>query len=119
MFINCSNHKSKYWGAKQINEASMWGSIVDYPFPPVDPLAGKEDIIKLAADIVKQMLEKKPKAVMCQGEFTLTFEIVSLLKAQGITVLCACSERRIIEEHFLDGKSEKKVVFEFVQFREY
>ena len=37
---------------RQINEASVWGSIVDYPFPPVDPLAGKEDIIAANPDVI-------------------------------------------------------------------
>lgn len=68
----------------------------------------------LARDYYNKIIVYHPCAVMCQGEFTLCFQVVELLKQAGIPVLAACSERRVTEK---DGK--KIVEFEFQQYREY
>lgn len=57
--------------------------------------------------------------VMLQGEFTLTYHLVNLLKHAGIRVVAACSERHAVEKVDEDGNSIKHSKFTFVQFREY
>jgi len=59
-----------------------------------------------------------PTAVMCQGEFTLAFAVIAGLKRQGITVLAACSERKVYEKR-INGTTQKTAFFEFRKFREY
>ena len=56
---------------------------------------------------------------MCQGEMTLTYQLVKLFKEKELTVLAACSERKISETILPDGTYQKKAVFQFVKFREY
>ena len=119
MLINCSNHVSKNWSEKQLNAASEWGEIVDYSFPHVSATADEEYINKLANDIVKNIRTMQPSAVMCQGEFTLSYAIITKLLKCGIKVIAACSERKTEEVVLADGNTEKKSFFEFVRFREY
>lgn len=40
-------------------------------------------------------------------------------QAAGVRCVCACSERKVIEEQLDDGTMRKTSVFEFRQFREY
>lgn len=114
-FINFSNHATAKWPKEQIAEANKYGEIIDIPFPDVPPLYNSSDIAKLAQKCVNTILQKNPSAVMCQGEFTLCYAVVNLLKSKEITTLAACSERKVIEEP--DGK--KITYFKFEQFREY
>ena len=37
IFINCSNHPSRYWSREQIEAAEQYGEVVDIRFPIVDP----------------------------------------------------------------------------------
>ena len=119
MFINCSNHNSKNWSAEQLQAASLWGEIIDYPFPAVSAGASHEDVLLLAEKSVKEILEYHPDCVMCQGEFTLTCSMVCLLKEAGVKVVAGCSERNVREQQREDGTTEKTAVYQFVQFREY
>lgn len=119
MFVNCSNHPSLLWENKQMEEASKWGTIVDYPFPYVDAQAGERDIEILAQKTVEALAKMKPDAVMCQGEFTLTYAIVSKLKEMNIEAVSACSERKTTEYKLETGEAEKVSQFDFVRFRRY
>lgn len=76
MFVNCSNHQSALWNDLQRKEAEKYGEIIDVKFPAVPAEAIEEEIQDLAQNKVKQILSMKPQAVMCQGEFTLTYSIV-------------------------------------------
>lgn len=118
-FVNFSNHSSDCWGEKQLYEAAKWGKVIDIPFPPVEPEASSQKIKEMAEDCVEKIMKYHPSAVMCQGEFTLSYHVVCLLKERGITVLSACSSRNAVEEKNEDGTSYKRSVFSFVQFREY
>lgn len=114
IFINFSNHPSEQWGQKQRIASEKYGTIEDIPFPMVSAQASRGEVKALAHDYYEKIMVKHPMAVMCQGEFTLCFRVVKLLKQAGIPVLAACSERRVTEK---DGK--KIVEFEFQQYREY
>lgn len=114
VFINFSNHPSSNWDTLQLNAAHSLGEIIDIPFPNVSPESTPEDIYKISTACVEQILQHSPCAVLCQGEFTLTYAVVSLLKKNNIKVLAACSERQVVTV-----SNEKRSIFSFVQFREY
>lgn len=114
-FINFSNHPSESWSVDQITAAEQYGEIKDYPFPSVPGDADEEMIASIADIAVEKILSMDPAAVMCQGEFTLTFAVISRLIKAGIAVLAACSERQVQETE--DGK--KIVSFHFEGFRCY
>lgn len=78
-FVNFSNHSSNSWGEQQKQEAQKWGRIIDVPFPAVNPEDTNQEIIELAKNCVKKILEYHPTAVMCQGEFTLSYHVIRLL----------------------------------------
>lgn len=118
-FINFSNHSSMYWNEKQKSAANEWGPIIDVPFPSVKADASKQEISQLAEQAVSEILKHNPKAVMCQGEFTLSYTVICLLKKKGIKVVSACSDRVTTEEHLDDGTMVKHAQFNFVKFREY
>lgn len=119
MFLNCSNHISARWSQEQKLMAEKWGEIVDYEFPSVSVDANEDDVQDMAEQIAKEIINMQPDAVMCQGEFTLTYSLVNILKKQGIIVLAACSERKTVEKTLSNGDTEKISVFEFKRFREY
>ncbi len=118
MFINLSNHASECWPQEQREAAGQWGEVVDYPFPAVPADMDGTQVSEMAEKIVDEIMAMAPHIVMCQGEFTLSYAIIRALRARGVTVVAACSERRV-KETLVDGKYEKRAGFEFVRFREY
>ncbi|MBE7038340.1 MAG: hypothetical protein E7404_05520 [Ruminococcaceae bacterium] len=116
MFVNFSNHPSEKWEEKQINKALEFGKITDIPFPDVSPEMSEDEIDDIAKDIVEKIVSLNPKAVMCQGEYTLSFNVSLRLLKKGINVVCACSERCTIETQ--SGKNNmRNSLFSFVKFR--
>jgi len=124
MLINLSNHPSEKWDKKQSTLAlERYGTVLDIPFPPVDPEAGEEDIFKLAEEYFGRVTavfdecanEPKPNAVHIQGEFTFVFALVTMLLRSGIKCI-ASTTRRTVEQ---ENNGRKTSVFEFVKFREY
>lgn len=119
MFVNCSNHPSERWGERQLQEAGKWGEITDYPFPYVKAEADEESVSEMARQAVRDIMRMNPDAVMCQGEFTLTYQIVQSLKEQGVLAVSACSERCVVEKLLSDGSTHRESKFHFIRFREY
>ena len=119
MFINFSNHPVEKWSDEQKAAALAYGPLKEIPFPHVPAEASAEKIQRLADESSKQIAELNPSVVMCQGEFTLTYAIVSRLKAMGITCISACSNRESVERLLPNGTVVKEAIFRFVQFREY
>ena len=66
-----------------------------------------------------RILMQKPAAVLCQGEFTLAFAVTERLKAAGVVVLAASSDRVIETEADENGETRKVSVFRFTRFRRY
>ena len=124
MLINFTNHPSDRWTDDQKNCAiELYGTVTDLPFPPVPTGAGASDVIAMADGIIDKILEMKAEspetfAVMAQGEFTLTYAVVSRLKGMGITVVSAVSER-VVTEQVENGEVRKTALFRFAGFREY
>lgn len=119
MFVNFSNHPSEFWDDLQRQAAMKWGNIVDVPFPIVEPEADEAEILSLAAHSVDRILAYAPDVVMCQGEFTLCFAVVKLLKEQGVVAVAACTRRTVKESRNSNGVYKKESVFQFERFREY
>ena len=117
-FVNFSNHPSANWSHAQISAATSYGDIVDIPFPTVPAEISSDEISAIADAYAARILGMDPSAVMCQGEFTLAFAVAAKLAAQNVTVLAACSKRKVTETATSDA-TQKLAVYEFVQFREY
>jgi len=119
MLINFSNHPLGEWGSKQFNTAKeCYGKIIDLPFPIINPEADEADLMKLAEEYVKQILEFKEQnniTVHIMGEMTFTYMVVSRLKAIGIECIASTTIRDA--EYSSDGK--KISDFQFVRFRKY
>ena len=117
--INFTNHPYNMWEEKQKETAHMYGDIKEIPFPPVDPDYTEEQLDAMANEYKEKILELHDKIVLLQGEFTLSFRLVNLLKKEGLNVVAACSKRNVREWKDDDGKYHKEMLFEFVQFRRY
>ena len=119
MFVNFSNHSSDKWSLEQINEAKKYGEIVDIDFPILSPTFKEEDIKRIGDECVDIILSYNPQVVMCQGEFTLIFYVVSKLMKEGVVCVAACTERVVTEKAQVDGIIEKESLFKFSGFRKY
>lgn len=119
MFINFTNHSSELWGGEQRKAAEKYGEIVDIPFPSVSPEYDSEKVNELAASYAELICGYKPHAVLVQGEMTLSYAVVSMLLRQGITALCATTERVSASRIGTNGETVKVSEFRFVRFREY
>ncbi|MCR5570291.1 MAG: CRISPR-associated protein [Paludibacteraceae bacterium] len=119
MLINLSNHPLSTWSEEQKNTGFyQFGTVIDFPFPPVDPNADYKSIISIAKDLVKILTKKynnDETVFHVMGEMTLTYHLVNLLKQNGFTCVASTTERKV--NYLEDGT--KNVTFNFVRFREY
>lgn len=118
MFINFTNHANSKWSDAQLQAAKEYGSIFDIQFPSIEPECTRADIQRIADEYAKQIIDKSPDCVLCQGEFCLSYAVIDRLKSNGIKVVAACS-RREVEEISTADETKKISRFVFVQFREY
>jgi len=120
-FINLTNHPSNKWGEKQIT-ACKGAVIVDIPFPNVASSMTSGNVKEMARDILIPLMveyNKEDTLFLVQGEMSLTYQLVSMLKTNDYKVVVACSERNTKEVVNEDGTTTKVATFNFVQFREY
>lgn len=119
MFVNFSNHPSDGWPREQKEKAiEMGNEIVDIAFPNVKTKYTTQDIHNIAEEYVEKICRMNPDVVMCQGETTLCYSVVTLLKKKGIKVVAATTERE--SKEIKKGDSIKKTsMFKFSGFREY
>jgi hypothetical protein len=116
MLLNFSNHPSAEWSEEQYSTAqSLFGSILDIPFPVVDPHATTEHIVSVAKESLHHILQHKPQAVHIMGEMTLVVAVVGLLQQAGVMCVASTTKRSVTEL----PTGEKQSWFEFVQFRAY
>lgn len=121
VFINLSNHPSKSWSTQQLEAVGKLvphAQIIDVPFPAVESTIDESEIKKISEHLTEMIMSYHPCCVMCQGEFGVTFCVVTSLKDKGISVVYSCSERRVIEKTTEYG-IEKTSVFVFARFRKY
>jgi hypothetical protein len=88
-------------------------------FPNVNPYFDENEVLNMAKEYSEKITALKPAAVLCQGEFSLSYLVTSILLKRGITVLCACSERKTAEKKLENGNIEKNLIFDFIRFRKY
>ena len=119
MFINLSNHSHHTWNAEQLAAAAEYGEVCDLQFPEVPAAADEAWVCETADTLYRDISERQPAAVLVQGEMSLAFAVVSRLLKNGITVVCATSERRCDTVLVSDGSVERRSVFRFVRFRKY
>lgn len=118
-FINFTNHPSVFWDECQKSEALRYGDeILDIPFPDIPATATEAEISRLAEEYARKLKASCPAAVLCQGEFTFSYQIITLLLKHEIPVVAACSKRSVIEEHS-EGKTIKHAKYKFIKFRHY
>lgn len=117
--INHTNHPSTRWGQDQLTAANVYGEIIDFPFPAINPSASTTKVVELVQENLEKILKLEPNAVLCQGEFNYSFAMVERLKNLGITALAATSERVVRVEILPDGSTQQISTFRFVRFREY
>lgn len=127
MLINYTNHPSKNWSKEQIGAAEQkYEEILDIPFLNVVPSWTEEEVYRAACEEYKKIikiigeekLQEETTAVLCQGEFTLSFLIIKFLMSRNIKVISAVSNR-IVEEKEENGITKKVATFKFLGFRSY
>lgn len=77
IFINFTNHPLDRWDIKQQEAAEWYGMIVDIPFPAVDAMGDEEYILRMVDDYVEKIEILKPETVLCQGEFSTAYQMIS------------------------------------------
>lgn len=120
MLVNLSNHPSGDWPAAQLEAAlRMESSIVDLPFPNVDPSMDGAEFDALALATVRQVIATGAPSAMVQGEPTMVFMVVNMLREARVRCYAATTARDSSMENTGDGGIRKTSLFRFVKFREY
>jgi len=119
LLINHTNHPSDKWSDKQKQAAEIFGGVEDVPFPVVSAKYTEYEIKKLVEAQASLIICKHPQAVLCQGEYSYTYAMITKLKTMGIKVIAACSSRVTLEYVDADQYTHRESQFEFIQFREY
>ena len=116
MLLNISNHPSSSWPDTQTKAAKvLYGSILDLPFPQINPTSDEEEIKTIANEYFSSINSIQPKAVHLMGELTFCFCLLILLKNKGYKVIASTTTRNAT----YSKNGEKISKFEFVRFREY
>ena len=119
VFINFSNHPSKYWEDAQIKAAKELGATIeDIDFPQINPDMDNEHLDELAQQYLERFIERSEDAditVHVMGEMVFTYKIVTKLMALGILCVASTTERKVSYQD--DGT--KTTSFSFVKFRDY
>ena len=84
-----------------------YGDIMNVPFPNVSPIANSDKVVELARNTASRLKVNGNDAVLVQGEMTLTFALVSILRSLGIACVTVCSERKVTEAVEFDGSTKK------------
>ncbi len=119
MLLNLTNHPSAQWSVEQRAAAAAYGEVQDLPFPLISPADDEARIDALADAYEKRIAATGAETVLLQGEFVFTYRLTARLKARGVRVLAAISERRATETQTPDGRTVKQSEFRFYGFREY
>lgn len=118
LFINFSNHPSRYWDNKQIEASHNYGDMIDMPFPQIVPNATDKELQKLTEKYVQRILSlaaPKTITVHIMGEMTFTYMVVTKLKELGIKCVASTTERKVT----INADGTKHSEFSFVRFRDY
>ena len=119
MFINLTNHSSKFWEQKQLEATKKYGEIKDFDLPEISGYENEEDIQKMVDKYFFKIIKMEPDCVLIQGEYTFTYRLIFKLLKYGIRVVAASSSKRSIEYVNDFGRKERCSEFEFIKYREY
>lgn len=119
VFINISNHPSNKWSAEQLAAAQEFGDIIDIDFPQIVPGETIEEIQNKANSIFSRIKNFRNPVVMVQGEFTLTYQLVTLLQKAKIRTVASTQNRTSKESVDQNGNTIKVSSFCFEGFRDY
>lgn len=115
IFVNCSNTHTNKWPQDRLDAALELvdgGEIVNIGCPILPPEATAKEVYEKAEALAEKIISYNPSVVFCQGELTVCFRIVEILKQNNIKVVGLCNRRVVSESGTITG-------FQFVQFREY
>lgn len=118
LFINLSNHPFDKWDEKQQNAARQFGEIRDMPFPAIPANATTSEVVAMAKekdDEILALAKDFDITVHIMGELSFSFDLVNMLKSDGIHCVVSTSDR-IVKDL---GNGKKVVQFNFVMFRDY
>ncbi|WP_372775251.1 CRISPR-associated protein [Mangrovibacterium sp.] len=120
MFINLSNHPSNEWTKEQLRAASVWGEILDIPFPSIDPLLNEQEVEILVTAYLSKIRAIRPVdnsifVIHLMGELTFCFALVARLQQDGIRCVASTTKRET--KSGIDGI--KQTCFRFIRFRDY
>jgi hypothetical protein len=116
MLLNLSNHSSKQWSDAQKNKATeLFGSVVDMPFPQIDPNASADEVSRKVEEYIADTRKLNPMAVHIMGEMTFVYSFVSEMQRIGIPCYASTTKRVVTEKE----NGEKISYFDFVNFRNY
>ena len=123
VFLNLSNHPVARWPAAQVQAARSLGlgdpCDLEGGLPEIDPKDDGSDVAVVAREVTERALAQGAAGAFVAGEYTLSFALVNALQVRGVRCFAATSRREVVE---LDGDGdarERKIVFQFVRFREY
>lgn len=120
LLVNHTNHPFRAWPlAEQQAASETYTRVVDLLMPMIEADSSELQVAALAEAYVDRILDLQPTAVLCQGEYCYTYAMVSRLKAAGVRVLAACSERVVEEHQNEDGTVRRVSHFCFTCFRQY
>lgn len=118
LFVNFSNHPSRYWDNKQREASQDYGELIDMPFPQIVPNATDEELQELSQKYVHRIIslgDPKQITVHVMGEMTFTYLVVTKLKEIGIRCVASTTERKTV----YNSDGTKLSEFSFVKFRKY
>jgi hypothetical protein len=119
MLVNLTNHPFNEWDETQQKTAiSLFGEVVDIPFPTVPPEADSSEINTLANEYLKKIqtiAHNNEVVVHIMGEMTFCFALIQKLQKENIKCIASTTGRKV--RYMPTG--ERAIEFNFIQFREY
>lgn len=122
-FLNLSNHSVSGWSDEQLQAARKLGFgepvDLDEKMPEIDPQASCRTISEQAKHVADRAIKQGAAGAFVASDYTFTFELVRELQRRGVRCFAATTNRETQERLREDGAVERKIVYRFVQWREY
>ena len=129
MLINNTNREHTTWGEDQLEASKDFGEIVDMIMPGIPAEADEAEADRIAGLVVRRILRRlgrenagtgnEQDAVICQGDFTLVYRVVTRLKEAGVTVVAPSFQRVTNPTLRPDGTTVPGYSFSFERYRQY
>jgi len=129
MLINNTNREHTTWGEDQLEASKDFGEIVDMIMPGIPAEADEAEADRIAGLVVRRILRRlgrenagtgnEQDAVICQGDFTLVYRVVTRLKEAGVTVVAPTFQRVTKPTLRPDGTTVPGYSFRFERYRQY